>query len=138
MVDKLASVGSPSFGNPQGVRTAPLIIYSTQKELLGLKPDASREELDKVARGKATKGLFLYGIEKPDESKESITRELLAANKAVKDLVDKYSFNPFLAVNEREIIQTVETLYKKALGLSEEATRDEVKQAISSFLDEVQ
>ena len=126
MVDRAYGVSSASSGRPLNI-SRPYNIHGLANEVfkdwLGLQPTATEQEF-KAAGDKLGKALF-SSLENP--------RALKAMSKVQQLLTYTHAFYPN-SPSKEEVVAAVENFFKIALRLSEEATRDEIKEAIKPYL----
>ena len=129
MLDKSSGVGSTSFKNPgwialhnQRCINNQSIIDETERDLFGIVDETEQEA--EVIYERFRKAV--YGpLNQEEEQKLSCE---------VSNHINKLNTSNKVAFTRDEVVQHVEQLYKLTLGLPEEATRDEIKEAIASYL----
>ena len=122
--------GSASFKGPKeviNIKEVQEIADRTLKDLLGLKPDATEQECAIADERFET---ALLGFSK---DLKGLEKKIQEASRGLDELLRQPPLNTS-TLREDEVIAIVEKMYKVALGLPEEATRDEIKQVISSLL----
>ena len=120
----LNGIRNVSAGGP--VRLIPIktTIDKVVKDILGLKLNR---------QFKAASNRFKITLLKASKDSEETKRKLETIDESIQALYDKQNFHPGL-LKEDEIVTTVEAAFKILLGLPEEATRDEIKEAIKPYL----
>ena len=98
------------------------------KDLLGLKPNATKQEL------KCKEDEFEELVFSSAENPEELAERLLDAAEPLQVLLMQSMFNPS-SIKEEEVAKLVETVLRVGVGvgLPEGATRDEIKATVQSY-----